>query len=206
MPEDNASLREKWDSRYREAREGGPPARVLSENLHLLPRTGKALDVACGLGANALLLAEQGLETQAWDISEVAVARLRERAGALRLELRAAVRNVAARPPEPRSFDVIVVSRFLDRSLAPRLIEALRPGGLLFYQTYTLTRVDETGPSNPDYRLKDGELMTLFAPLRILVYREEGRAGDPKRGFRNEALLVAQKREDRVPGHFPTPN
>ncbi len=35
----------------------------------------------------------------------------------------------------PESFDVIVVSHLLDRTLAPALVAALRPGGLLYYQT-----------------------------------------------------------------------
>lgn len=195
MSENSSSQREKWDARYREAQEIGQATRVLRENLHLLPRSGRALDLACGLGANALLLAAQGLEAHAWDLSEAAVARVREQARAMRLPVRAEVRDVVAQPPTPSSFDVIVVSRFLDRSLTAHLIEALRPGGLLFYQTYTLARIDDSGPGNPEYRLKNNELLALFAPLRILVYQEEGLVGDLGRGFRNEAMLVAQKRE-----------
>jgi tellurite methyltransferase len=50
-------LRAKWDARYRERDRIPSPALVLSENLHLLPGSGAALDLACGLGENALLLA-----------------------------------------------------------------------------------------------------------------------------------------------------
>jgi hypothetical protein len=46
---------------------------------------------------------------------------------------------------------------------------------------------------NLAYRLAPQELLTLFHPLRLLVYREEGNVGDTMRGWRNEALLVAQK-------------
>lgn len=195
MSENSSSQREKWDARYREAQEIGQATRVLRENLHLLPRSGRALDLACGLGAHALLLAAQGLETYAWDISEVAVRRLAEQARSMQLAVHVEVRDVVAQPPEPSSFDVIVVIHFLDRDLIPHLIEALRPGGLLFYQTHTVARVDDSGPSNPDYRLRDNELLALLASLRILVYREEGRVGDTQRGFRNEAMLIAQKNE-----------
>ncbi|MFQ5993703.1 MAG: class I SAM-dependent methyltransferase [Acidiferrobacterales bacterium] len=188
----NADI-EKWDERYRDAAER-PPARVLTENAHLLPAQGYALDVACGLGSNALLLAERGLEAFAWDSSPVAVEKLKARALARGLAVHAEVRDVVQRPPEADRFDVIVVSRFLDRELAPSLIDALHHQGLLFYQTFTRTRLSESGPTNPDYLLADGELLLLFAPLQPLVYREEGRVGDHGRGFRDEALLVAQKR------------
>ena len=96
--------------------------------------------------------------------------------------------------PSPESFDVIVVSRFLERRLAPTLIDALTPEGLLFYQTFTQVTVGAMwGPTNPAYRLAPQELLTLFQPLRVVVYREEGRVGDTTRGWRHEALLVAQK-------------
>lgn len=183
----------KWDQRYAEARQLPDPARVLSDNLHLLPAAGTALDLGCGLGANALLLAGRGLETRAWDISPVAIERLREFAGNRGLMVHGEVRDVEARPPLPESFDVIVAAHFLERGLAPALMAALRPGGVLFYETWTRTRVDDTGPASEAFRLADNELLELFRPLRLLFYREEGRVGDLSRGFRNKAQLVAQR-------------
>jgi SAM-dependent methyltransferase len=184
---------DKWDARYRQARESSP-SKVLLDNRHLLPGSGTALDVACGLGANALLLAEHGLTTHAWDSSSVAIDKLQERAQAHGVSVETAVRDVVAHPPEPASFDVIVVTRFLDRGLSPQLTQALRMDGLLFYQTFTRTRVGDVGPSNPDYRLADGELLVMFSVLQVLVYREEGNVGDVSRGFRDEAMMVARKR------------
>lgn len=64
------------------------------DNQHLLPALGRALALACGLGGNALLLAAHGLETHAWDISDVAVARLQERARQQGLSLHAEVRDI----------------------------------------------------------------------------------------------------------------
>lgn len=184
---------EKWDQRYRETPDDHqpPPCRVLQENHHLLPATGTALELACGLGANALLLARHGLTTSAWDISAVAIEKLKTQTG--QLPLHAQVRDICLEPPPTTSFDVIVVSRFLDRSLAPHIIGALHPGGLLYYQTFICDAVTDEGPTNPIYRLADNELLHLFAPLRLVVYREEGSLGDTKQGFRNEAMLVAQK-------------
>ncbi|MFQ5546039.1 MAG: class I SAM-dependent methyltransferase [Acidiferrobacterales bacterium] len=184
---------DKWDARYRQAPESSP-SQVLLDNRHLLPASGTALDVACGLGANALLLAEHGLTTHAWDSSSVAIDKLQARAQAHGVSVEAVVRDVVAHPPGPESFDVIVVTRFLDRGLSPQLTQALRVDGLLFYQTFTRTRVSDVGPSNPDYRLADGELLVMFSALQVLVYREEGKVGDVSRGFRDEAMMVARKR------------
>ncbi|HEB99563.1 MAG TPA: SAM-dependent methyltransferase, partial [Thiotrichales bacterium] len=65
----------KWDARYRESATA-VATEVLVENRHLLPAVGEALDLACGLGGNALLLARHGLRTTAWDLSPVAIERL----------------------------------------------------------------------------------------------------------------------------------
>lgn len=186
-------LKAMWNNRYRESQGVSEVARVLQENRHLLPTQGRALDVACGLGANARLLAGHGLETLGWDFSQVAIERFAALAANTGLPVRGEVRDVVEFPPTEESFDVIVVSHFLERSLAPNLQGALRPGGILFFQTFTRTKVDDTGPSNPEFRLDDNELLRLFAGLRILVYREEGRAGNVRLGFRNEAMLVGQK-------------
>jgi SAM-dependent methyltransferase len=190
----SADLSARWDARYAEgAGAPPPPARVLSENRHLLPAQGDALDLACGLGANAALLAESGLRVKAWDISAVAIEAVRRLAAARGLTITAGVRDVLASPPPVGGFDVIVVSRFLERALAPALVDALRPGGLLFYQTFTrVTPHPETGPRTPEYRLGPQELLRLFADLEPLVYRDEGLVGDPAHGLRGEALLVGR--------------
>jgi SAM-dependent methyltransferase len=182
-----------WDQRYRQATGAAAAAVVLTAHQHLLPVTGMALDLACGLGANALLLAGRGLTTWAWDSSVVAIERLCQTARTLGLPVQAEVRDVVTHPPEAERFDVIVVSHFLERALAPALVAALRPGGLLFYQTFTRQRVAAGGPRNPAFLLAENELLRLFAPLVVRVYREEGLTGDTGRGWRNEALLVAQK-------------
>ncbi len=188
----HGQLADKWNTRYREAG-AADAAQVLRENHHLLPASGAALDLACGLGGNALLLARAGLRTRAWDISPVAIERLNAEASAAGLPLRAEVRDVLVAPPTALSFDVIVVSRFLERDLCPTLMAALRPGGLLFYQTFTRDKATPGGPANPDFLLAENELLRLFGGLRLRVYREEGSIGNVQHGFRNEALLVAQQ-------------
>lgn len=184
----------KWDERYRDREVGSVrAAEVLADHLHLLPETGTALDLACGLGANGLLLAERGLETLAWDLSPVAVEKLNTESARRGLPLRAEVRDVGAEPPGAGRFDVVVVAHFLDRALCPAISAALRPGGLLFYQTFTRARLDARGPSNDDFRLGENELLSLFPGLTVLHYHEEGLIGDTTQGLRSVAQLIGRR-------------
>ncbi len=188
---------DKWNSIYASDDHGSlQAAKVLQENTHLLPATGLALDVACGLGANALLLAQQGLETYAWDISQTALDRLQARALQLNISLQLEMRDLDTNPPAANSFDVIVVSRFLQRALIPQLHAALREDGLIYYQTFLKEKTSDSGPRNPDFRLGRNELLHFFQNLQILCYREEGIIGDVNQGFRNEAMLIARKIEN----------
>lgn len=195
------SDKDKWNQRYSavagesgsEARELVSVSRVVADYAHLLPEQGTALDLACGSGANAVYLAKHGLDTYAWDIADVAISMLEQTTAALDIKLNLEVRDVSENPPLENSFDVIVVSRFLDRKIIPRLMAALKPNGLIYYQTFIVDKHAGTGPNNPDYLLKPNELLELFKSLTIRVYREEGLVGDTKKGFRNEAMMVAQK-------------
>ena len=187
-------IRHKWNDRYETVHVPNQVIDVLELNMHLLPGQGKSLDFACGLGGNALRMAELGYESHAWDISDNAIKKVKEFAEERQLQLIAEQRDVSQFIPEKESFDIIIVSRFLIRDMAPVLIDALKPNGLLFYQTFTQERVDEEGgPNNKNFRLEVNELLRLFSDLTLRFYREEGRLGDIQKGFRNEAILVAQK-------------
>ena len=191
----NKTDQTKWDQIYTNGNENpAKPCRALSSHSHLLPAGGAALDLACGRGGNALYLAARGFATHAWDISPVAVKALSDGARRKGLPLAAQQRDVSADPPESETFDIIVVSRFLDRAIAPAICGALRQHGLLFYQTFIREKTTDTGPNNPAYRLGANELLRLFQSLHIIYYHEEGATGDTGQGFRNEAMLVAQKR------------
>jgi 2-polyprenyl-3-methyl-5-hydroxy-6-metoxy-1,4-benzoquinol methylase len=196
MAEDKDKDRDKWNNRYSSTSVtpgADSSSLVLSADSHLLPTTGIALDLACGPGSNAILLAKHGLETHAWDISDIAISKLIHEAESSALEIQTEVRDVVAAPPSENSFDVIVVSRFLERSIIAALVKALKPNGLIFYQTFITDKNSGIGPSNPDYLLKTNELLKLFQSLTVRVYREEGLVGDTAKGFRSEAMLVAQK-------------
>lgn len=189
-----SSLQTKWDRIYSERPVVSPSAStVLQQNKHLLPESGSALDLACGQGGNALLLAESGLTVQAWDLSSVAITQLNEIAKQKVLAVEGKVVDVSQHRFELNQFDVISVSNFLERGLCSAISAALKPGGVLFYQTYCQQKVDDIGPSNPDYLLADNELLSLFSGLKIRVYREEALLGQHDQGWRNQAMLVAQK-------------
>jgi len=75
-------------------------------------------------------------------------------------------------------YDVIVVVHYLHRPLFPALLAALRPGGVLVYETFTIAQAARGRPTNPAFLLAPGELAALVAPLEILAAREgdyEGR-------------------------------
>lgn len=182
-----------WNRRHAEAESPGRVAAVLEQNMHLVTPGCQALDLACGRGANALYMAASGLQVSAWDLSPVAIGRLDQAAAEAGLTMQTAVRDVIALPPEPGCFDLILVSFFLERALAPAIAAALKPGGLLFYQTYCRAAVTDAGPSSAAYRLGDNELLELFPGLKVRVYREERLLGDTRRGWRDMAMLVAER-------------
>ena len=182
----------KWNAIY-QMKTQNSIAQVLTEFQHLLPTHGQALDLASGLGANALFLARRGLQTHAWDIASVAITKLQAAAQQQGLAINTEIRDVTAKPPEIDSFDLITVSHFLDRALMPHIIKALRHNGLLFYQTFTKVRTQDAGPKNPNYRLDQNELLALCQDLHLVVYREEGTLGDTTVGFRNQAMLIGQR-------------
>jgi len=186
-------VKRKWDTIYRNKLSEPTAASVLENYHYLLPTQGIALDLACGQGGNALLLARSGLEVQAWDVSPVAIEQLKERADLKKLNIDAQVHDVIISPPLPESVDVLVVSFFLDRELCAQLYSALKPGGLLFYQTYCQQKISEQGPINPEYLLADNELLQLFPQMKVRVYQQDALLGNHRKGLRNQAILVAEK-------------
>jgi hypothetical protein len=84
------------------------------------------------------------------------------------------------------------VFHFLFRPLAATIAAALRPGGLLLYETFTLEQAAlEWGPSNPEFLLAPGELPTLFSSLEILDHWEGRTAGERPSAL---ARLAARRR------------
>jgi tellurite methyltransferase len=198
-----------WDARHREAARDSPaePASIVWEWLPLLPN-GPALDLACGTGRHALFLAARGQFVNAVDWSGAALDILENRARRAKLQVSRAEDASAVTPrthgirliqanledlqlPEGL-FSLVLCLQYLQRSLFQQMAAALRPGGVLVFETFTRAQLNYSGgPRNPAHLLESGELRTAFPGLHTLFYRELN-AGQ------GIASLVAQKlKKDR---------
>jgi len=189
--------RDRWNERYAQPeRQWLPetPAEWLVEHRHLLSGGGRALDVACGDGRNALYLAQLGYMVDAIDVSDVAISALRSETSARGLAMTIAPRVVdLEREPLPvADYDAIVMLNFLQRDLLGALAQALAPGGVLIVETLAQAHVEQLGHSfNPAYLVQPGELPAAFAQLEILDQHEgiAERGGSP----RGVAGIVARR-------------
>jgi len=179
-----------WDARYREAAQASPaePASIVLEWLPLLPN-GPALDLACGTGRHTFLLASRGQSVTAIDWSGTALDILENHAKKAKLHVsRNDVADLAdARPRGNRliqanleelqlpvaAFSLILCLQYLQRSHFQMMARALKPGGMLLFETFTRAQLNYSGgPRNPAHLLDPGELRTAFPELHLLFYRE----------------------------------
>ena len=189
------SSQPEWDAKHslaaNEAAEA--PAGILTELWPLLP-AGAALDLACGRGRNALFMAghwaEDGRHVTAVDWSAAALDILEERAKSLEIPVRRIQRLDETKTPTRAGIDllqtnleavalpanrysVILCVRYLQRSLFPEISRALRPGGMLLFETHTKAQLDFSGgPRDPAHLLNAGELRRAFPELEVIFYRE----------------------------------
>jgi SAM-dependent methyltransferase len=162
-----------WDEEYRKkadsARES-PPAQLLVEAARDLP-PGRALDLACGSGRNALWLAERGWTVTAIDGSPAAIATLRNHAAFSGAVIDAHVVDLenAGFTIAPASYDLIVMCYYFQRNLIEQCKQGLVPGGVMI----VLALLMEPGKELSTFRLQPGELRGYFVDWEILHYREE---------------------------------
>ncbi len=199
QPDEKALWNEKYSAGSHSSLEPEPLlVKAYSEFLAGSP-PGWALDVAGGAGRHALWLAQRGWQAKLVDVSEAGVALARENAArilgspatgsARRLPLlETEVMDLRSAPSlGHQQYDLVLVFFYLQRELFPSLISALKPGGLLIYQTFTAEqRRFRGGPANPEYLLRPQELRQAFQALHILDYHETTQG-------RGTAELVAQK-------------
>lgn len=167
--------RERWNEKYR--LKVGVTSPAPSEWLGEVVRgmaPGRAWDVACGAGQNALLLAGLGWRVDAVDVSPLGLEIGRSSSDGLAVNWIAA--DLDEYEPPVGVYDLVVVFRFLDRRRLPGLIEgSLKPGGRVVYETFVegqLERLDNH-LQNPVFVLNSWELPGLFPGLRTVEYREE---------------------------------
>ena len=190
MPHPDA---QRWDDRYQSERDfwlERKPRQLLTSNAHLLPAEGRALDAACGVAINALFLAQRGLRAFALDISEYALRLAKQRASSIGLPLEAAVIDLSNPWLPAAHFEVIVNFHFLERGTIPVYRQALKPGGLIFFDTFS-KRHDRN--DNPLYYLDPGELIGWFHDFEIIHYAENDLSSSKNHSERGLAQLIARK-------------
>jgi 2-polyprenyl-3-methyl-5-hydroxy-6-metoxy-1,4-benzoquinol methylase len=171
------------------SRADAPANEWLVMNAAWLPSAGTALDVACGRGRNSFWLAERGLVVDAVDRDATAIAAVADEATARGLAVSAEVKDLEVSSPDlgDARYDVILVVHYLHRLLFPHLLAALRPRGVLIYETFTRAQARRGKPNNPDFLLDPGELRARTMGLTLLADREGTFGG------REVASVVARK-------------
>ncbi|MFP6702393.1 MAG: methyltransferase domain-containing protein [Planctomycetaceae bacterium] len=168
--------RRRWDRKYERAR----PAEALQADDWLVEALedtppGRSLELACGLGENAVWLATRGWQVDAVDVSARGLAVASQLAARHGVAPRLIAADLDRFVPLPAVYDLVLVFRFLDRDRLPGLItRALAPGGLLIYETFGPGQCHrhDNHLKNPAFALDAGELPRLFRELEILRYEE----------------------------------
>lgn len=137
-----------------------------------LPNAGTALDLAGGLGRHALWLAGKNWRVTAVDISPVAIGKLRRAADQLNLTIDLFAQDAAEYEFGVARFDLVVLFYHFDRTLFPKIVSTLRPGGLVICKMAVEWSSEMAAKSNDDHRLARNELVSLFANLHLLDNRE----------------------------------
>ncbi|MCV7281697.1 class I SAM-dependent methyltransferase [Mycolicibacterium flavescens] len=144
------------------------------------PAEGRALDIACGLGAASVWLARRGLDVWGVDISRKAIDHARELANRVGVgkRCRFVVVDLDDGLPVGPPVDVVLCNRFRDSRLYAPIIDRLAPGGLL-----AISVLSSVGVKPGRFQAAPGELTTAFAQLEVIAAGE----GD------GEAWLMARK-------------
>lgn len=186
------SDRQRWDRKF--AAGEGPahfrPKQLLTDHRHLLTG-GRALDVACGFGGNALYLASLGYRVEAVDVSGVALARAHAEARRRGLHVDLVQADLTHWWVPPARYDLISVFFYLNRELFPRLVAGLRPGGLWFQAARNVFTLRTRPGFDPAYLMEPGELLQFatISGLEVLHCADE----------QDGSLLVARRPADSRP-------
>jgi SAM-dependent methyltransferase len=137
----------------------------------------RVLDLACGSGRHVRFLAALGAQVTAVDRDAAALDTLRSVAA----EVIVADLEAGPWPLDGRTFDAVIVTNYLWRSLLPNIVASVALGGVLLYETFAHGNASVGKPSRPDFLLQPGELLDAVRPvLRVIAY-EDGFLDTPAR-------------------------
>jgi SAM-dependent methyltransferase len=169
--------RDRWDLKY----ERGLPSLTQPDPFFVwaceqfvdpsFPQAGRALDLAGGLGRHALWLGSRNWQVTVVDVSDVAIAKLNQAAHDLGVKLDLQVGDAADYKFESAQFDLIVLFYHLDRGLFPKIVSALKPGGLLLSKM-ALQWDPENSEAVISSPLRGNELPSLVPELHVLHHHE----------------------------------
>jgi len=149
------------------------PSTLLVRFSAFLPHEGPALDLACGYGRNTLYLARQGLAAIGVDRSMESLVAAREKAFRSGLQTSFLQADLTRFALPVNAFSVVICFKYRNREFYPSIRAALRPGGLLIYETYTREHASfGLKPRNPEHLLERNELYRAFGDWEIIFYRE----------------------------------
>ncbi len=177
----------------------GHPSPFLAALLPRLPK-GKVLDVATGRGRHAYFMATQGFSVHGIDRNREALEFLdaqAQEAGQLPITTEYVdLETDDLQPPDlgTEMYDVILVFFYLYRPLFPQLLKALKPGGVILYETFLLeNHIHRQHPRRKEFCLETNELLTLLQGLQILHYDEGDHTGTSKTDRAFTARAMARK-------------
>jgi len=126
-----------------------------------------------GRGRHALPLARAGYRTFGVDSTFDAVRDAVDAARDAGTPIHAWCADLMQHPLPAARFELVVVTRYLQRDLFAAIRQSLTPGGIVLYETFTVRqRALGVGPTSPDHLLEEGELRTYFEDLEVLFYEE----------------------------------
>ncbi|TWO79457.1 class I SAM-dependent methyltransferase [Denitratisoma oestradiolicum] len=163
----------------------------------LIPAGGQVLDLACGFGRHARLLAQLGYQVEAVDRDAEALATLADIPG---INVFQADLEGGAWPYYGRAFDGVVVTNYLFRPLMPMLLNLLEEGGVLIYETFMIGNELLGKPANPAFLLRPGELLSLTHKRFTVVAFEQGRVDTPRPAVIQRICLKRGSVPQALPG------
>ena len=126
-----------------------------------------------GRGRHARVLCGLGLVTFGVDVSFEAVRSAADDLAARGQKLRGWCADLTVSPLPRAAFEVVLVTRYLQRDLMRPIGEAVAPGGIVIYETFTVNqRALGTGPTSPHHLLEPGELADCFKAFEVLCSEE----------------------------------